>query len=190
MADKEPQELRLPVEFNSDAIRLTITETLEMQADDPAYKDGVLQAVPGAPLTYGVRVPTLRSMAKELVKNYRAQPEQLVELSLQLWEQATREHCLMALFTLAGLKRKLSPEKRWELGVRFLADISDWELCDQMCHALLGSALAEDPGYMDQLQSWVGDPNFWVRRAALVSTVLLRRAKYAEPRFGDVRSAA
>ena len=49
-----------------------------------------------------------------------------------------------------------------------------------MCHALLGQALAEDPHYMDQLETWIDDDNFWIRRAALVSTVILRRAKYSE----------
>jgi 3-methyladenine DNA glycosylase AlkD len=76
--------------------------------------------------------------------------------------------------------KKLTPERRWELGVKFLPDVEDWETCDQMSHALLGQALAEDPDYMDQLETWIDDNNFWVRRAALVSTVILRRAKYSE----------
>ncbi len=148
------------------------------------------RAVPGAPKTYGVRVPALRAMAKALVKQYKDQPEALIDLSLALWDQETREHRLIALFILAGMKKKLAPEKRWELGVRFLPDVADWELCDQMCHALLGQALAEDPGYMDTLESWIDDANFWVRRAALVSTVLLRRAKYDEPLASELDGRA
>jgi 3-methyladenine DNA glycosylase AlkD len=42
---------------------------------------------------------------------------------------------------------------------------------------LLGQALVEDPQYMDVLEQWVDDSNLWVRRAALASTVTLRRFK-------------
>ena len=77
-------------------------------------------------------------------------------------------------------RAKLSPAERWELGVRFLPDVSNWESCDQLCAALLGETLARDPGYMEVLEGWVEDENFWVRRAALVAPVYLRRAKYPE----------
>jgi 3-methyladenine DNA glycosylase AlkD len=181
MVAEQSDSLKLPQKYVLTDIITAITQVLEVKADDPEYKAGVSRAVPGAPETYGVRVPDLRAVAKELVRRYKAQPEQMIELSLHLWDRGSREHRLIALFVLAGLKKKLSPSQRWELGVGFLPDIADWELCDQMCHALLGQALAEDPCYMDELESWIEDENFWVRRAALVSTVLLRRAKYAEP---------
>jgi 3-methyladenine DNA glycosylase AlkD len=80
---------------------------------------------------------------------------------------------------LAGLKT-LTPAQRWELGLRYLPDVGDWEICDQLCMGLLGQALAEEPTYIEALEGWVEDPNFWVRRAALASTVVLRRSK-AEP---------
>jgi 3-methyladenine DNA glycosylase AlkD len=180
MVDEGSQGFSLPADFEAKKVLAAVTASLEEQVDDPEYRAGVSRAVPGAPKTYGVRVPTLRSMAKALLKRYKDGPEKLIQLSLDLWDQGSREHRLIALFTLAGLK-KLTPAQRWDLGMRLLPDISDWELCDQMCHALTGQALAEDPGYMDTLEAWVNDENFWVRRAAIVSTVLLRRAKYEEP---------
>jgi 3-methyladenine DNA glycosylase AlkD len=38
--------------------------------------------------------------------------------------------------------------------------------------------LAEDAQFMDILETWTRADNFWVRRAALASTVVLRRANY------------
>lgn len=190
MAAEREDGLNLPKEFSSSEIIAAVTQSLEEQADDLEYKAGVSRTVPGAPKTFGVRVPKLRAIAKTLVKQYRSQSERLIDLSLQLWEEGSREHRLLALFVLAGLKKKLPPAKRWELGVDFLPDIADWELCDQMCHALLGQALAEAPGYMDRLEQWLDDENFWVRRAALVSTILLRRAKYAEPLASELDKRA
>jgi 3-methyladenine DNA glycosylase AlkD len=46
--------------------------------------------------------------------------------------------------------------------------------------ALLGEALAQDPQHMDMIEGWIGDENLWVRRAALVAPVYLRRAKFSE----------
>ena len=40
------------------------------------------------------------------------------------------------------------------------------------------NALAQDASYMDELETWIEDENFWIRRAALVTTVLLRRSKH------------
>lgn len=177
MAVERSDGLELPHEFDVTKIIAAITQSFEAQADDPEYTAGVSRAVPGVPLTYGVRVPALRDMAKTTLKHYKYRTELLVDLSITLWDQNSREHRLIALFILAGLKQ-LAPAVRWELGVVFLPDIGDWELCDQMCHALLGQALAEDPRYMDQVEAWIDDEHFWVRRAALVSTVLLRRARY------------
>jgi 3-methyladenine DNA glycosylase AlkD len=186
MAADQSVKLDLPKKFFPKEIIAKITQSLEEQADDPEYKAGVSRSVPGASKTYGVRVPALRAMGRVLVRQYKSQPERLADLSVDLWDQDSREHRLIGLFILAGLKKKLSPAKRWELGERFLPDIADWELCDQMSHALLGQALAEDPGYMDELERWIEDDNFWVRRVALVSTILLRRAKYDEPQASEL----
>ena len=179
MAGEIPVEIDLPEIFNSNDLIAEITRSLETQAVDAEYKAGISRAVPGAQRTYGVRVPGLRGIAKAILKQYKPHSEELITLSIRLWDQQSREHRLIALFLLAGL-RELTPAQRWELGIRFLPGISDWETCDQMCHALLGQALSEDPAFMDELESWLEDENFWVRRAGIVSTTLLRRAKYDE----------
>lgn len=185
MSDGKNAGLKLPDTFDLDGLINAITQALEKRADDPEYKAGISRSVPGAPKMYGVRVPELRATAKDILKGYKSKPERLVDLSVRLWDRASREHQLIALFVLAGLKQ-LKAADRWELGVRFLSDIADWETCDQMCHALLGQALAEDPDYIAELEAWVADENFWVRRAAIVSTILLRRAKYKEPLASDL----
>lgn len=179
MSDLVVPEWTLPEELDVGDVLEIVTRTLEGQEQDPTYLQGMQMAVPGAGKLYGVRVPQLRTMAKQLTKKYGDQEQELDRFAQASWVQGSREHRLIALFVLAGMK-KLTPERRWELGVEFLPDVEDWETCDQMCHALLGQALAEDPDYMDQLETWIDDDNFWVRRAALVSTVVLRRAKYSE----------
>lgn len=179
MRELEVPEWDLPEKLDVGEVLELATRALEGQEHDSEYIRGMQMAVPGAGKLYGVRVPQLRTIANQLVKKYRDQERDLDRFTQVSWAQGSREHRLIAIFVLAGM-RKLTPERRWELGEEFLPDVEDWETCDQMCHALLGQALAEDPNYMDQLETWIDDTNFWVRRAALVSTVILRRAKYSE----------
>ena len=179
MSDLGAPEWTLPEGLDVREVLGVVTRALEGHEQDSEYLQGMKMAVPGAGKLYGVRVPQLRTMAKQLTKKYGDQEQNLVRFAQASWAQGSREHRLIAIFVLAG-RKKLTPERRWELGVEFLPDVEDWETCDQMCHALLGQALAEDPNYMDQLETWLEDDNFWVRRAALVSTVILRRAKYSE----------
>lgn len=89
----------------------------------------------------------------------------------------TREHKLVALFIFDGLK-DLATIDRWKIGKRFLPDVGNWEECDQLCMALFGRVVVEDPSVMDELEQWIDEPNFWVRRAALVTTVYLRNGKF------------
>jgi 3-methyladenine DNA glycosylase AlkD len=156
-----------------------VTEAFKRLGDDPNYLSVVQVAVPGGEETYGVRVPELRKLTKSVLKAYRQDSVFLQSLALESWERQSREHRLFAIFLLAGIK-DLSPAERWSLGERFLPDVGDWEICDQLCHALLGEALAKDAQYMDVLEIWQKAPNFWVRRAALVAPVFLRRAQFSE----------
>lgn len=170
--------LDLPRAFELERILTQLEHVFHASAGDAEYLEGMRRTVPGVAELYGVRVPALREFAKQIHKTYRLEQNDLLEFAISCWDQESREHQLVALFLLAKLK--LSPEKSWELGVRFLPDVGNWETCDQLCHALLGAALAVDPIYMGRLESCVENPNFWIRRAALVTPTLLRRAKYPD----------
>ena len=143
---------------------------------DPDYLSGMRMTVPGVQKLYGVKVPLLRKLSREMIQAYKHEKAVILKLAKACWYCGSREHQLVALFLLAGIKIRAS--ERWELGVKFLPDVDNWESCDQLCMALLGQALAEDPHYMDVLETWLQDENIWMRRAALVATIYLRRAKY------------
>jgi 3-methyladenine DNA glycosylase AlkD len=153
-----------------------IEEVFSLLGEDPEYRQGMQMAVPGASRLYGVKVPQLRKLSKEILKKYRKDKEPIQRIAEACWLERSREHELVALFLWAGIP--LAPVERWEIGVRCLPDVGNWESCDQLCMALLGQALAEDPQYIEVLETWVKHENFWVRRAALVAPVYLRRANY------------
>ncbi len=155
-----------------------LTEAFRRHGEQGDYLEGMRMAVPGVGELYGVRVPTLRAIAWEVVRAYRGAWDSLRSIALASWVRGGREHQVVALFVLE--KVKMGPRERWTLGVRLLPDVNNWETCDQLCAALLGEALARDPRFMDELERMAKDESFWVRRAALVAPIYLRRAKYAD----------
>ena len=184
MTEIEEMLTDLPSDPEPGPVLGAITRALERLGGDPEYLAGMRMAVPDAGELYGVKVPVLRKIAGEVVGAYKKDGDALRSIAIESWGRGSREHQLVALFILASVK--LAPAERWEVGVRFLPDVSNWESCDQLCAALLGEALAKDPGYMDVIEDWVEDENFWVRRASLVAPVYLRRAKYSEQVMFDL----
>jgi 3-methyladenine DNA glycosylase AlkD len=178
MTKTDPTLSDLPTEPVAEEVLEIIERAFMQQACGDDYLAGIQMAVPGVGMVYGVKVPVLRKMADEVVRAYKKDSNALRLIALDCWGRGSREHQLLALFMLAKLK--LEPAERWELGVRFLPDVENWESCDQLCAALLGEALANDPVYMDIIEGWVEEDNFWIRRAALVTPVYLRRANYSE----------
>jgi 3-methyladenine DNA glycosylase AlkD len=169
--------MKLPDEPNPADVLQAIEAEFMRVGKDPKYLEGMKMAVPGAGKLYGVKVPQLRTLSKEIIKKYGKKTGPIREIAEACWSERSREHELVALFLLASIT--LSPSERWEIGERYLPDVGNWESCDQLCMALLGQALAEEPRYMEVLESWIDHENFWFRRAALVAPVYLRRAKFS-----------
>jgi len=169
--------VKLPSKPNPSEVLDWMTAAFEQLADRGAYSQSMETVVPGMGFFYGVRVPELRALAKGVRHTYKQDQTALKQIALSSWKLGSREHELFGLFLLGYIKT-IDPSERWSLGEQFLPRVAHWEACDQLCAALLGEALAQDASYMDTLEAWVDDHNLWVRRAALVSTVFLRRGKF------------
>jgi 3-methyladenine DNA glycosylase AlkD len=176
MTELKIEEITLPENPAIEPLLKIFQTTFEALSHDEDYQEGMLMAVPGVGEMYGVRVPQLRAFAKHLLKTYKGQHQALEDLARRSWEVGTREHRLVALYLLE--KVKMPPEERWALGRAFLPAVDNWETCDVMCMSLQGIAVCQEPGYMDEIEGWIKDDNFWVRRAALVTSTRLRNGKF------------
>lgn len=187
----EPKESRvhLPTDPNPEQVVAALTDAFQTGTGDAQYQSLISTAVPGISPTYGIRVPALREMAKEILRKYKNQTAALRDIAQESWSMGTREHKLVALFIFDGLK-DLAPEDRWVIGVRYLPDVGNWEECDQLCMAMFGRVIIESPSVMDELERWTQDPNLWVRRAALVTTVYLRNGKFDDEEATDLDARA
>ncbi len=152
-----------------------VTDVFEQHAN-PTNQAGTEKYIPGLDKSYGLYIPQLRTLAKHVAQTYKKDTNFCRSIALASWPRGSREHRMFALLLLDQVK--LPPAEAWELGLQLLPDLLTWEDCDQLCGSTLGRALAADPAYMDKLETWLDDENFWVRRAALVSTCLLRKGKY------------
>ncbi len=185
MSDPGNSALNLPTDPNPEQVVAALTDAFQTGTEDDQYQSLISTAVPGISPTYGIRVPALRGMAKEILSMYKSQTAAFEDIAQESWSMGTREHKLVALFIFDGLKN-LVPENRWAIGIRFLPDVGNWEECDQLCMAMFGRVVVEDPSVMDELERWIEDPNFWVRRAALVTTVYLRNGKFDDDQAAEL----
>lgn len=160
------------------------------QLGDPDNVAGIKKFIPGVEEAYGLRVAQLRNIAKVIYRAYEDDVTLCRSIALASWPRATREHRLFTMLLLELLP--LEAVDFWKLGVRYLEDAKTWEDVDQLCSSTLGQALCLDPAYINELEDWIIDDNFWVRRAAVVSMIMLRRATYpeAEARLYDQRALA
>ena len=100
--------------------------------------------------TYGVSIPILRKMAREIGKNH--------ELALELWETGIHEARLLACFID---RPDMIAEEQME---RWVKDFDSWDVCDQCC----GNLFDRTRFAHKKAVEWCGREEEFVRRAGFV----------------------
>jgi 3-methyladenine DNA glycosylase AlkD len=100
--------------------------------------------------TYGVSIPALRKMAKEMGKDHRA--------ALELWKSGIHEARLLAGFVDDP---QHVTEEQMEAWVR---DFDSWDICDQVCSNLFDRTLFA----YRKVVEWSGRDEEYVKRAGYV----------------------
>jgi len=100
--------------------------------------------------TYGVSIPVLRTMAKELGKSH--------SLALKLWESGIHEARILA--SMMDVPDRVTNEQM----ERWVKDFDSWDVCDQCCSNLFDKTeLAYQKAY-----EWSSRPEEFVKRAGFV----------------------
>jgi 3-methyladenine DNA glycosylase AlkD len=125
---------------------------------------------------YGVSVPRIRTVARQFRRENRdISKEALWALCQALWQGGFHEERALAMFLLEEHHSLLDYSDMPSLE-RMLRESVNWDQVDQISVHLVGSVLQKDQRVLDYLRQWGRDPNFWMRRAALLSQLLLLRA--------------
>jgi 3-methyladenine DNA glycosylase AlkD len=115
----------------------------------------------------GVGMPGLRKTAKAFV---RAQPEldhaQLMQLSDALWQFEVHELRAVSVAILELKRLQLSAADLPAL-IALVRKAKTWALVDWLATKVIGP-LADQPKARKLIDAWARDPDFWVRRTALL----------------------
>lgn len=135
---------------------------------DPARGDQ-MAAYHKAPRRYlGVATPQIEA----LVAEWRAErdiPER-VRLAAELWDTDVHEARIAAAKLLTQARISTDEPLVWAEFLRWVPQFDAWAMADHACKAGERRLIAL-PARLDTVETWLGDPNLWVRRAALVATL-------------------
>lgn len=111
--------------------------------------------------TYGIRMPILKSIAKECGKNH--------ELATELWEIDTRETRIIA--SLVDIPEFVSSQQMDD----WVNEFDYWEICDQCCINLFRKTRYA----YDKIYEWTKNDKEFVKRAgfALIATLAVHDKK-------------
>jgi 3-methyladenine DNA glycosylase AlkD len=111
---------------------------------------------------------------REVKEFARGHPEltrsELVEVVEALWSKPVHERCLAAVMVLAAYSERLGPADL-PLLERLVRDSGTWALVDGLAADVVGRILVRYPAAAAELDRWARDPDFWVRRAALLASL-------------------
>lgn len=138
----------------------------------------------------GVPVPSIRRVAKEaLRKRPSLDRAGLLAVVAALWGRGIHEHrrCAVELLVARGGLLEAGDLARVEGMIR---EARTWALADELAAVVAGSLLERFPGLGEALDRWAEDPDFWVRRSALLALLSpLRRGDGDFARFGRYADA-
>ncbi len=132
-----------------------VLERLENEADAKHAKTFDRYAIT-VNKAYGIKLPILRKLAKEIGKD--------AALAEELWNEGHHECKLLATLVAEPAKLTLEQMDKW------VSEIYSWDVCDQLCINLLINL--KDCWSLPE--RWAPSEQEYVRRAGLVMIVALR----------------
>lgn len=152
-----------------------ITKALK-EAADPAYKAGAKQFFKEDINPLGVKVPTVRKIARTYFPKGK-EKEAVLALCEELLTRKTQEHSIIAFAWMTRLEKQFIKDdfSRFEAWVDNY--VSNWALCDDLCCGSFGKFLLTFPACRKDVLMWATSKNMWKRRAAAVSLIYSARRK-------------
>jgi 3-methyladenine DNA glycosylase AlkD len=134
---------------------------------------------------FGVSVPGIRAVVEGLaVRHPEPTRTQLLALVERLWDRPAHE-CRFAAVELLGRFGTLLAPPDLSLLERLIRESGTWALVDGLAASVVGTLIERYPELAEVLDDWAGDPDFWLRRSALLALLVpLRRGEGDFARFG------
>lgn len=124
---------------------------------------------------WGISVPFTERMAKEFKRsNKDAEREYILESANRLWNSEYHDEKRLGLKILQHYPEYLDLSVMPILE-EMLMQSTGWDLVDDISIHLVGCVLEKSKRAFDFLKKWSRSDNFWMRRASLISQILLLR---------------
>ena len=141
-----------------------------LEADATAERAAAQQAYLKSELEFiGADQPAMRMVGKGLARRVQeADDEPLRAIVSALWR--TRVHDLRSVaIALLELRQTALTADDLPLLERLLRDSRTWAYVDWLSTKVVAPLLLREPVVRAALARWAGDPDFWIRRAALLA---------------------
>jgi len=120
--------------------------------------------------SWGVRVPEVRRIVKEAVKQFPVtSPAELQKSVLELWRNAEAREERYAAIDLTGLRMVKEDLQMLPIYEEIIRTGAWWDLVDGVSHRICALLLAHRPTMTPVLQKWATDHDMWIRRAAITA---------------------
>jgi 3-methyladenine DNA glycosylase AlkD len=143
---------------------------------------------------YGTPVPTIRAVVHAASGEHPdLTHDQLISLVDALWTVPVHERRMASVHLLERYMDRLGPSDA-TLIERLLRESRTWALVDTLATSVMGRLIESHPEAVAALDRWATDPDFWLRRSALLALLVplrqgggdfARFARYADAMLDD-----
>ncbi|MFT4029360.1 MAG: DNA alkylation repair protein [Protaetiibacter sp.] len=158
------------------ALADTIRQRLHGAAD-PSRAPGQQAYMKSAMPYLGVAVPAVRAMTRAAAKG--ADLATLLTAADELWDAATHREERYAAIGLIGMPAALGDRSTVPLIEHFARTGQWWDFIDELAHRVSALHDAHPAETAALVRSWSNDPDFWMRRLAILSQ--LQRGQRTDP---------
>lgn len=176
--------MRLDPKRIADELEASLRElgTKERAEHEQRYLKSNLQHV-------GATVWQIRREVRSFAREHRELSyAELVALVQELWAKPVHERRLAAVLLLEAYPELVAPDDL-PLLERLVREAKTWAYVDGLAGDVLGELLVRDPCVAARLDRWADDPDFWVRRSALLAQIKALKAGAPFARFGRYADA-
>lgn len=145
----DPDDIERDLRTHADPVRA---------AKEQAYLKSKLEHI-------GVSVPLTRKIVRAAAPSTR--PD-VLGVAAALWEKPVYERRLSTVELLAYRTAVLEPDDLPFIE-SLLRQSETWALVDHLAEAVAGDIVRRNPDAAEVLDRWAGDPDFWIRRSALLA---------------------
>src|SRR5215472_16914453 len=140
---------------------------------------------------FGVTVPDIRRTVRAAVRSHQGlDREAMLAWAAALWREPVHERRMVAVELLTLAARQLTADDLPAVA-KLLRESGTWALVDGLACNAAGAIALRDPSSWPLIDAWAADPEFWVRRSALLPGIragrrdLARVTRYAEPMLAE-----